>query len=104
MRILGWTYELGSTRLLRVGTPTHLDAVGVVDQPVEDAVGKRGIADLLVPARHRELRSQDRRAHLVRSSQISHSDSSARNARASGYAKLPPDFSVTIVTARRGAD
>lgn len=43
----------------------HLDAAGVVDQPVEDAVGKRGIADLLMPARYRELRSQDRRAHLV---------------------------------------
>ncbi len=29
----------------------HLDAVGgVVDQPVEDDVGKRGTADLLVPA------------------------------------------------------
>ena len=47
------------------GISTHLDAVGVVDQPVDDAVGKRGIADLLVPARHGELRSQDRRAHLV---------------------------------------
>ena len=32
------------------GIPTHFDAVGVVDQPIEDAVGKRGIADLLLPA------------------------------------------------------
>ncbi len=36
-----------------------------MDQPVEDAVGKRGIADLLAPVRHGELRSQDRRAHLL---------------------------------------
>lgn len=36
------------------------------DQPVEDAAGKRGIAD--PPARcqrHKDLRTQDRRAHLI---------------------------------------
>ncbi len=31
----------------------HLNAVGVVNEPVEDAVGQRGIADLLVPTRDR---------------------------------------------------
>jgi len=33
---------------------THLYAVSIVDQPVEDAIRERWIADLLVPApRHR---------------------------------------------------
>ena len=36
-----------------------------MNQPVEDAVGQRGIADLLVPPRDRQLRGQDRGAHLV---------------------------------------
>jgi len=43
----------------------HRNAVGVVDQPVEDAIGQSGIANLFVPARDRELRSQDRQTHLV---------------------------------------
>ena len=38
---------------------THLNAVGVVNEAVEDAVGQRGIADLFVPARDRQLRGQD---------------------------------------------
>jgi hypothetical protein len=29
---------------------THLDAVSIVDQAVENTVGQSGIADLLVPA------------------------------------------------------
>ena len=36
-----------------------LDAVGVVDQPVQDAVGKGGIADLIVPERDRDLAGED---------------------------------------------
>jgi hypothetical protein len=36
-----------------------------VNEPVEDAVGQRGIADLFVPARDRQLRNQDRGANLV---------------------------------------
>jgi len=39
--------------------------MGVVNKPIEDAVSQCGIADLLVPARDGQLRSQDRRAHLV---------------------------------------
>ena len=35
-----------STTLLAHGIPSHLDAVRVVNQPVEDAVGQCGIADL----------------------------------------------------------
>src|SRR5271166_6554119 len=37
------------------GLSSHLDAVGIVNQAVEDAIGDRGIADLLVPARNRQL-------------------------------------------------
>jgi len=33
----------------------HLQAMRVVNQPVEDTIGGRGIADLLVPARDRQL-------------------------------------------------
>jgi len=39
------------------GITTHLDAVGIVNQAVEDAVSDGGVADLLVPARNRQLRS-----------------------------------------------
>ena len=39
--------------------------MGVVHEPVEDAVSQRGIAYLLVPPRDRQLRGQDRLAHLV---------------------------------------
>lgn len=36
-----------------------------MDQAIENAIGQRGIADLLVPSRDRQLQSQDRRAHLI---------------------------------------
>jgi len=39
--------------------------MGVVDQPVEDAIGGGGIADLFVPTCHRQLGSEDGRAGLV---------------------------------------
>jgi len=38
----------------------HLDAMDVVHQTVEDAIRDGAIADLLVPARDRQLRSEDR--------------------------------------------
>ena len=38
---------------------THFNAVGIVDQPVEDAIRQRGIADLLVPARDGQLGRED---------------------------------------------
>ena len=41
---------------------SHLDAVGIVNQPVDDANGQRGIADLFVPTRDRQLRGQDPRS------------------------------------------
>ena len=58
-------YAFGFPRFLRIESPAHLNAVGVVDQPVEDAIGQSGIANLFVPARDWQLRSQDRRTHLV---------------------------------------
>jgi hypothetical protein len=36
-----------------------LDPMGVVNQPVEDAVSQGGSTDLFVPARDWQLRSQD---------------------------------------------
>jgi len=36
--------------ILAHGITTHLDTVGIMNQPVEDTIGKRGIADLFVPA------------------------------------------------------
>jgi hypothetical protein len=38
----------------------HLDAVGVVNQPVESTVCGGSVADLLMPARNGKLRSQNR--------------------------------------------
>ena len=32
--------------------------MGIVHEPVEDAIRQRGIADLLVPARDRQLRDE----------------------------------------------
>jgi hypothetical protein len=43
----------------------HLDAVGVVHQAVQDAVRDGGIPDLLVPARDRQLGSEDGGPSLV---------------------------------------
>jgi hypothetical protein len=44
---------------------THLDPVGIVNQPVENAIGHRRVADLLVPAGNRQLRRENQRADLV---------------------------------------
>jgi hypothetical protein len=48
-----------------ISNPAHLDAMCVVHQAVEDSVGQCGISDLFMPARHRQLRSQDHRVRLV---------------------------------------
>src|ERR1035441_3254785 len=47
------------------GLATHFDAVGVVNQTVQDAIGDGGIADLLVPARDRQLGSKDGGTSLI---------------------------------------
>ncbi len=39
--------------------------MGVVHQPIEDAVGQGRVADLLVPLGHGQLTGEDRRAHLT---------------------------------------
>jgi len=73
------THELGdrvsalSIRLSLVlahRTAAHLDTFGVVNQPVENAISQRGIADLLMPARNGQLRSQNRRTHLLQGSRF----------------------------------
>jgi hypothetical protein len=38
-RLFAWGYPLGFVRTLRIESP-HLDPMGVVDQPVEDAIGQ----------------------------------------------------------------
>ena len=39
----------GLCPILTHGVALHLDAMGVMDQSVENAIGQRGIADLFVP-------------------------------------------------------
>jgi len=46
--------------LLAYRLAIHLDAVGVVNQPVQDAVGDGWIADLHMPALDRQLTCQHR--------------------------------------------
>ena len=43
----------------------QLDAVGVVNESVKDAVGQGGIADLFVPFGHGQLRGEDGGARLI---------------------------------------
>jgi hypothetical protein len=50
--LLGVLLTRGIAFLARRFSP-HLDAMGIVHQAIEDAVGDGGIADLLVPARDR---------------------------------------------------
>src|SRR5215472_1346857 len=62
-----------ANRKLRIRLPpvlthriaAHLDTMCIVNKPVENAIGQRRVADLLVPARDRQLRCQDGRAHLI---------------------------------------
>ena len=51
-------FAFGLPRFLRIAPP-HLDAMGVVHDPVEGAIGQRGIAYLFVPPRDRQLRGED---------------------------------------------
>lgn len=39
--------------------------MGIVNQAVQDTVSNRGIADLLMPVRHRRLRSEDQGTALI---------------------------------------
>ena len=47
------------------GLAAHLDAMSVVNETVEDAIGDGTIANLLVPARDRQLGSKDGGTSLV---------------------------------------
>jgi hypothetical protein len=53
------------TALFTHRVAAHFEAMGVVNQPVEDAVSGRGIADLLVPSHDRQLGGEDGRASLI---------------------------------------
>ena len=58
----GWRIDgvaLAQTR------PLQLDAVGVVDDAIEDGVGERRVADEFVPAVHGNLAGDQQRALLV---------------------------------------
>ena len=54
--------------------------MGVVHEPVEDAVGQRGIADLFVPPRDRQLQGPD--ASLPATSLLRHHDAACPATRA----------------------
>ncbi len=43
----------------------QFDAIGIVDEPVEDGVGDGGVADDFVPSADRHLAGDDDGAHLV---------------------------------------
>ena len=51
--------------MLAKALATQFDAVGVVDDPIEDGVGQGGIADKFVPAIDRKLTGDDQRAGAV---------------------------------------
>jgi hypothetical protein len=46
-------------------SPLEFDAVGIVNQAVEDTISDGGITDLIVPLSDRHLAGEDRRACLV---------------------------------------
>jgi hypothetical protein len=63
-RSLWFLARLTSTFLAHRFT-AEFDPVGVVHQPVENAVGDGRIPDLLVPVRHRHLGGEDDRPALI---------------------------------------
>jgi hypothetical protein len=52
-------------RFLAQGLAVHLDAVSIVHQAVQNAVGQRGIANLFVPLGDGQLAGQNGRARLI---------------------------------------
>src|SRR5262249_42106035 len=63
-RSLGFLLS-GLAALLAERLAFQLDAIGVVNQAIQDAIGNGGIADLFVPVGHWHLRGQDQGAALV---------------------------------------
>ena len=76
----------------------HLDAVGVVHQPVENAVGQSRVPDLLVPVGDGQLAGEDHRVRQITVSQISRN--SRRSLSPSG-AGTPSSTISTSMRARR---
>jgi hypothetical protein len=62
MAVLPWSS--GSSRLAQTFA-LEFDPVRVVDDPVQDGIGQRRIADDLVPAIDRHLAGDDQRAGIV---------------------------------------
>jgi hypothetical protein len=60
----GSSGDLGGAPLAQA-VAFKLDAVGVVDNAVEDGVGQRRVADDLVPALDRQLAGDQQRADVV---------------------------------------
>ena len=56
---------LFAAALFAHGFTLYLDAVSVVHQPVENAIGQSGIPNLLVPLRQGQLAGQDRGSYLI---------------------------------------
>ena len=54
---LGW--------ILAQGIALEIDAMGAVNDAVEDAFGDGGVADLFVPLGHWQLRSEDEGTRLI---------------------------------------
>jgi hypothetical protein len=64
------TIRLGSNPINRAtflshGFSAHFNAMGVVNQTIEDAISDGGITDLFMPARDWQLRSEGGRPGLV---------------------------------------
>ena len=47
------------------GSPFEVDAVGIVDQTIQDGISGGRISDLLMPMGDGELRGEDRRSTVI---------------------------------------
>ena len=64
--VMSWWHSRGQAwPAACAGFRLQLDAVGIVDEPVEDGVGQRRVADDVVPAIDRHLAGDDQRAGVV---------------------------------------
>ena len=72
IRMISVAWWIGSLRILLRFSSTfahrlaiEFNAIGIVDQPIHDAVRNAGITDLLVPVGNRQLTGQDCRTPLI---------------------------------------
>ena len=65
--VLDRLFFLVSSELVCTGSgiASHLHTVGIVNQPVQNAIGHCRIADLFVPTGHGQLRHENQRADLI---------------------------------------